>query len=49
MQIVENRHFSPVEQEFPRQKAKIRRIVQDNGSGIDQIIMEKDVIGIYPE
>lgn len=35
MQIVENRHYSPVEVEFKEQRAKIRRIVLDNGSGID--------------
>ena len=35
MQIVENRHYSPVEVEFKAQSAKIRRIVLDNGSGID--------------
>ena len=35
IQIVENRHYSPVEVEFKAERAKIRRIVLDNGSGID--------------
>ncbi len=49
MQIVENRHYSPVEVEFKSERAKVRRIVLDNGTGIDQIILEKEVIGILPE
>jgi hypothetical protein len=35
LQIVENRHYSPVEVEFKAHNAKIRRIVLDNGTGID--------------